>query len=164
MKTRCRTCNHASRPQIEAGLRAGQQLASVAARYGLPYQTLQSHRSRHMTTAANEPRHRETAERRHANGTSFGLIVEALTEALALTAKRNQFKAVALAAKALRAAIEEQREREVLALLERAPRTRSPFGRPEVKRFLSDLLEKMAPFPEAAADLELRIRTLSRKP
>jgi hypothetical protein len=102
---------------------------------------------------------RRGAERRHANGTSFGLIVDALTESLTLTARRNQFKAVALAAKALRAAIEEQREREVLSLLERKPRTRSPFSRPEVKRFLSDLLEALSPYPHAAADLDRRIRT-----
>lgn len=137
---------------------AGQGLRAVALRYNLPHPTLSDHKQKHMGAGRPENARRK-AERRHANGTSFGLIVDALTESLTLTARRNQFKAVALAAKALRAAIEEQREREVLALLERKPRTRSPFSRPEVKRFLSDLLEALSPYPHAAADLEQRIKT-----
>ena len=46
--TRCRTCKHPTRAEIEAALSGGEPSSSVAARYGLPRQTLEEHRKRHL--------------------------------------------------------------------------------------------------------------------
>lgn len=46
MKSRCRTCAHAQRAEIDAALLAGEKVGGLAARHGLPRQTLQEHHRR----------------------------------------------------------------------------------------------------------------------
>lgn len=51
MRVRCRTCKHPEKSAIDAALRAGRNIAALAAEYGLPRRTLGEHASRHMGAA-----------------------------------------------------------------------------------------------------------------
>ena len=50
-QTRCRTCNHPERGQIDAEIRAGSSTRSISAMYGIPESTIREHKNRHIANS-----------------------------------------------------------------------------------------------------------------
>lgn len=84
MKSRCRTCAHPQRAEIDSAILTGEKLTrAFASRYGLPRQTIQEHHRRGHCKVPEDVKRQTAVERAH-------WLVDALQDLLKLAINNDR--------------------------------------------------------------------------